>query len=276
MHQQGRPDPMGLPAAQRHAVRLWHASLEYPGWQELLPLLSAQEADRANRFAFERDARRYVASHAALRWLLGHLTGMPPKDVALRTGPTGKPVVGDGGEGLHFSLSRSGDHVLIGVAAQPLGVDIECLATSLDVAALAEVALSAREGEVFEQAEPALRRELFMRCWTRKEAILKATGQGLSVPPSAVEVLLAPGDALGHQAVVTWLGTSWQVDTVLPEPGYVGAVAVASSRRPGLPPGAGLGPRVAALSLRRILHAAKLASAPMSASECRLGLPSGA
>jgi 4'-phosphopantetheinyl transferase len=252
MYAQGRPDPAALPVAPDHAVQLWQASLECQDWKRLFPLLSPEEVSRANRFSFEREARRYAASHAVLRWLLGRLMRVPPEDVALRAEANGKPVLRDGSWGLHFSLSRSGERALVGVAARPLGVDIECLATPLDVEALAGSVFSPREREAFEQTRPGLRREVFFRSWTRKEAILKATGQGLSVPPPAAEVLLAPGDAMARRAAVTCLGSYWQVDTVLPEPGYVGAVALASLQEAGVPTDAAE-PRIATLSLQAIL-----------------------
>lgn len=229
MHLQARPNPAALPVAPKHAVQLWTASLDCPAWKELLPLLSTDEVSRLNRFSFERDARRFAVSHAVLRRLLGRLLDMPPEDVAMRAEAHGKPVLKDGGKALHFSLSRSEERTLIGVAAQPLGVDIECLTTPLDVEALAKPVFSPRERRVFEQTRPESRQEVFFRSWTRKEAILKATGQGLSISPSAAEVLLAPGDGMACQAAVTCLGSHWQVDTLLPEPGYVGAVATAFS-----------------------------------------------
>ncbi|MBL6078119.1 4'-phosphopantetheinyl transferase superfamily protein [Belnapia sp. T18] len=254
MHVQACPNPAALPVAPNRAVQLWTASLDCPAWKGLLPLLSADEVDRLNRFSFERDARRFAVSHAVLRWLLGHLLNRPPEDVALRVEAHGKPVLKDGVRALHFSLSRSAERTLVGVAAQPLGVDIECLATPLDVEALAEPVFSSREREVFEQTRPETRREVFFRSWTRKEAVLKATGQGLSIPPAAVEVLLASGDGMARQAAVTCLGSRWQVDTLLPEPGYVGAVATAFSHEaPRALAEAGLQPRIATLCLEAIL-----------------------
>jgi 4'-phosphopantetheinyl transferase len=214
-------NPTPLRSAADHAVRLWQASLEHPDWTSLLPLLSGDELRRAHRFSFERDVRRYVTSHAVLRIVLGRLTGTSPGQVVLGTEEGGRPVLGDGSKGLHVSLSRSGDLVLVGVASHPLGVDLESLAVPMDVSALPGMVFSRGECELFERTRPESRREVLLRYWTRKEAILKAAGLGLSINPQMVEVLRATDGTLAS------LGTCWEVHDVLPDTNHVGAVAFA-------------------------------------------------
>jgi 4'-phosphopantetheinyl transferase len=224
---QGGLLPAPLPAVLDAEVRLWQANLDVPDWRALLPLLSAEEQGRTQRFAFERDARRYVASHAALRSVLGPLLDLRPEDLAFQAEAGGKPVLADGGGELQFSLSHAEELALIGVAARPLGVDLEWLAVPVNVEALAGSVFSPRERAVFAQVAPRMRREVFLRGWTRKEAILKATGRGLAISPPEVEVLLAPDSIMRRQAVLTCCGSRWQVETVLPAPGYLGTVALA-------------------------------------------------
>ena len=84
-----------------------------------------------DRFFFERDARRYVVSHAVLRTVLGRIIDVPPEEVMLETEAGGRPFLRNVGMRLHFSLSRSNERVLIGAASRPLGVDIEWLAAPL-------------------------------------------------------------------------------------------------------------------------------------------------
>ena len=98
-------------------IHLWHASLAYPSWSELLTLLSEEELRRVDRFFFERDARRYVVSHAVLRTVLGRIIDVPPEEVMLETGAGGRPFLRNVGTRLHFSLSRSSERVL---SAPPL------------------------------------------------------------------------------------------------------------------------------------------------------------
>ena len=208
-------------------IHLWHASLAYPSWSELLTLLSEEELPRVDRFFFERDARRYVVSHAVLRTVLGRIIDVPPEEVMLETEAGGRPFLRNVGMRLHFSLSRSNERVLIGAASRPLGVDIEWLAAPIDADGLAATVFSAAERLVFEQTRPQTRQEMLLRCWTWKEAILKATGRGLFIPPTAAEVLLTPCSVMMGRATIVCLGSCWQVMSVLPQPGFVGAVALA-------------------------------------------------
>jgi len=109
-------------------IDLWHGSLQHTGWRNLRHLLSDEEHRRADAFAFDRDARRFVVSHSVLRTLLGRFTGIPACELKFRVEPGGKPVLEAGmSQPVHFSLSRSEELVLIGFAPRPLGVDIEWL-----------------------------------------------------------------------------------------------------------------------------------------------------
>jgi 4'-phosphopantetheinyl transferase len=108
------------------AIYLYHANLRQTGWWRLVRLLSAEERRQADAFAFERDARRFIVSHAVLRTLLGHATGIPPDELSFQREPGLKPVLeATTAQPIHFSLSRAEELVLIGLASRPLGVDIE-------------------------------------------------------------------------------------------------------------------------------------------------------
>jgi len=141
------------------ALYLYHANLRQSGWWRLVRLLSAEERRRADAFAFERDARRFIVSHAVLRILLGHATGIPPGELSFQREPGLKPVLeASKPQPLHFSLSRSEELVLIGLAWRPLGVDIEWLGKTVDTEALSDFVLSDREREAFRRLEPNDRR----------------------------------------------------------------------------------------------------------------------
>jgi len=217
----------------RGRIDLWHADLQQAGWCSLLRLLSADERHRADSFAFERDARRFIVSHAVLRSLLSHISGIPASELAFRTKGRVKPVLEASlGRPLHFSLSRSEELVLIGFASRPLGVDIEWLAKPVDTEALGDFVLSRREREVFRRLDPGDRQRAFLQCWIQKEAYLKAIGQGLYVSPATVEVCFGAGEAAGFRSIAgdSRAAARWFVDIATPREGYMGAVAIPGGR----------------------------------------------
>lgn len=212
----------------RGGIDLWHADLHHPGWRRLRDLLSAEERRRASAFAFERDARRFIVSRAVLRSLLSGVTGVPVGELKFRVEPAGKPVLETGfGQPIHFSLSRSEELVLIGLAPDPLGVDLEWLHKPVDIGVLADYALSCREQDSFKQLHACDRRKAFLQCWTVKEAYLKAIGRGLFVPPTMVEVSYF-GERAGLQSIFgdVRAASHWFVDPIVPREGYIGAVAI--------------------------------------------------
>jgi 4'-phosphopantetheinyl transferase len=216
------------------AIYLYHANLRQTGWWKLVRLLSAEERRRADAFALERDARRFIVSHAVLRTLLGDATGIPPGELSFQKKPGLKPVLAESTvQPIHFSLSRSEELVLIGLASRPLGVDTEWLAKTVDTEAVGDFVLSDREREAFRRLNPSDRQRAFLQCWTQKEAYLKAIGQGLYVSPASVEVSLGPEQAAGLKSVAgdSRAAARWFVDLVEPREGYIGAVAILGDRR---------------------------------------------
>jgi 4'-phosphopantetheinyl transferase len=175
------------PGANRKIV-LSHGSLEYADWTTLLGLLSDEERRRADRFAFERDARRFVVSHAVLRKLLGQFVDVPARELQLRAERGAKPVLKTWPHQIHFGISRSEERFLIAFASRPLGADMEWLHRKLDIGALASQVLSHREKEAIKRLGPGDRQAGFLRCWTQKEAYLKAISRGLVVSPASIEV----------------------------------------------------------------------------------------
>ncbi|MBO9623882.1 MAG: 4'-phosphopantetheinyl transferase superfamily protein [Sphingomonas sp.] len=134
------------------------------------------------RFVNPKSRERYVAAHAALRILIEAYFGLASYRQAFSTTPLGKPQLA-GYPDIQCSLSYSGDHALLGVApGAEIGLDIEQIRTITDAEDLASVYFTERE-KSFLQANspdsPAFHRD-FLRIWTRKEACLKAVGQGLN------------------------------------------------------------------------------------------------
>lgn len=207
---------------------LWWASLAVSSDQltRLSRLLDARELERARRFRILEAARRFVTARAALRKVLANHTGTPPDEIRFTTGARGKPRLADGG--LHFNASDSGDWVVVAVAGEELGVDLEVLRPLHRPAALAERICTERELESVLRLPELERDAALLRLWTCKEAGLKAIGVGLSGGLRNVEIDLdGPG---GIPQLVELCGDrrSWQLQTADPRPGILCTVVLPS------------------------------------------------
>jgi 4'-phosphopantetheinyl transferase len=154
----------------------------------LLRLLSADERVRHARLRQPADRDRYLVAHALLRILLGGRLGIAPAAVVL-TGGGSKPRLAGPSPAHEFSLSHSGRRVVVAITADtPVGVDVERVCADRDLDALIERVLGPSERLVLTRLVGAARREAFYRYWVRKEAAVKATGDGLRVPLDAITV----------------------------------------------------------------------------------------
>lgn len=225
------PGPTGL-RLDRDEVHVWRGDLAVAPDRlaALAATLAPDEHDRAARFHFERDRRRFVAGRGILRAVLARHAGCPATALRFRYGPRGKPALeGDGGGGdLRFNVSHSGDLALVAVArGREIGVDVEALRPDL-TPGLAERFFSPAEVAALSALPPAARPAAFFACWTRKEAFVKATGDGLSLPLDAFDVSLAPGEppALLRVADDPHGPDRWRLVALEPAPGFAAALAV--------------------------------------------------
>ncbi len=153
-----------------------------------LDLLSPGEITRAARFTVEHPRRVFVTARAALRRALGTWLSLDPAAFVFLLGPHGKPRL-DPPSSLRFNLSHSGDSIVIALTEGiDLGVDVEELDRHTPTERLARRFFTQAEARAVEQAPEADRNRIFFHCWTAKEAVLKATGSGLTVPVREVEV----------------------------------------------------------------------------------------
>ncbi|MUL43421.1 4'-phosphopantetheinyl transferase superfamily protein [Streptomonospora sp. PA3] len=173
--------------------RLWWASPRDAS-PALLDLLDAGERERHARLRLAADRDRYLVAHALARLALAREAGCAPAEVAFtlhcracerhpepRPDPHGKPLPAGPAAGLEISLSHSGDRVLLALAhGVPVGADVERIAPDRDTAGLADYCLRPRERRDLDGLPPGQRAEGFFGYWARKEALLKATGEGLS------------------------------------------------------------------------------------------------
>jgi 4'-phosphopantetheinyl transferase len=198
------------------------------------PLLSADEGERASRFHFERDRRRFTASRALLRIVLGAYLHSAPESLRFRYSDQGKPAL-DGEHlkgGLMFNVSHSGGVALFAITrGREIGVDVERVRRSSDLEAIARRFFSACEQMQLAALEPEQRGEAFFRCWTRKEAYIKARGEGLSMPLDQFDVSIGVGDqnALLATRPDPAEAHRWSVRDVPTDPDYAAAVAAAGN-----------------------------------------------
>ncbi len=190
--------------------------------------LDAEEARRADRYFFERDRRRFAASRLAQRALLAGYCGVDARDISYRTGEHGKPALdGPVASPPHFSLSRSGDLALFAISRLgPVGVDVEAVEESAGLALVAEDHFAEPEKAALAAAAGDDRLATFYRIWTGKEAILKATGEGLTGDLRAIVV--SAGPAAGPHSVNGRISEAaqWTLVDLHPAAGWRGAVAI--------------------------------------------------
>lgn len=194
----------------------------------LLPLLDREERARAMRFHFAQDRDRFIARRGRLRLLLGSYLGEAAQDIVFRINDYGKPlVVGD--DGLQFSLSHSHGVALCAIAwGHRVGCDLEWRDAELASRETADRLFSARERSDLHRLSSHQWIEGFYNCWTRKEAFVKALGQGLSYPLERFDVSVVPGEP----AIVTSCVGDWSMDAFIPRPGFQAAVVVEGAAQP--------------------------------------------
>ena len=180
-----------LPSALSCA--LWRVDLDAAPAPDAVRALSAAESERARRFVFARDRSRYVAAHVALRQTLAGPARHHAAQLRFTAGRFGKPALEAAG-GLHFNLSHSQGVALIALSGEAeVGVDVELVRPMNDASDLAANYFDPAERDALSAIGPGPARDLaFFRCWTRKEACLKAAGVGLGLDTRSFHVGVEP------------------------------------------------------------------------------------
>ena len=225
----------GLLRIGQREVHLWSIWLSAPDavLAHYRSMLSLEEGQRAERFTFQHLKHSYILSRGGLRILLAHYLGCPPDQIGLICGPRGKPAL-PGSARIQFNASHSGQMAVFAFTVGcELGVDVEQIRELDDLESIAARFFSAEEATELLSLKPDERVLGFFRCWTRKEAFVKAVGGGLAIPLNSFQVTLLPGVPARFVQITSDLENAgaWTLQHLELAPGYVGALAYRDSQR---------------------------------------------
>lgn len=217
-------------------VHIWSVELDALASKlhHLRTFLSGDELEKSARFRFDRHRNRYVAAHGWMRNVLGRYVSLPPTRLQFDSGPKGKPfLIGDANSrALQFNMAHSETMALLAISPTArVGVDVERVRPMPDADELVSRFFSRREADQFRDVPADRKGEAFFNLWTRKEAWLKATGEGIAHLLAQVEVAFLPSEParLLELPKEYETATGWSLSSFSPAPGYIGAMAVESA-----------------------------------------------
>jgi 4'-phosphopantetheinyl transferase len=187
------------PRLGENEVHVWRADLDQPPatLQALFAILTEDERSRSARFCFARDAERFVVARGLLRTILGLYLQEQPARLRFRYNAFGKPELSTPADrqSLRFNISHSQNQALFALSSEwEIGVDIEYVREVFDMRELADCVFSPYEVSALRVLPAYEQTQAFFNCWTRKEAYVKARGEGFSFPLDCFDVSLAPGE----------------------------------------------------------------------------------
>lgn len=230
---QAWPDGPEHPLLKSGEVHVWRACLDISSglFRQLWATLSPDERLRAERFHFQRDREHFVAARGGLRDIVGRYTGSAPESLRFAYDEFGKPrLSGEAGlESLRFNVSHSHGVALYAVASgREVGVDLEYVREEFACQEIAERFFSRREVAALNALPVEERAAAFFDCWTRKEAYIKALGEGLSHPLHLFTVSLNPDQpaALLYTDDDPKEAARWSLSELFPGQGFRAALAL--------------------------------------------------
>ena len=209
-------------------MHVWRLSLDRPP-ERFVQLLQADEVARANRFYFEKDRKHFVVARGFLRLLLAWYLHTEAKQLQFVYGAWGKPsLAGEFCETqLRFNMSHSHGVALYAVTeGREIGIDVEHVRADFASDDIARRFFSSHEVGVLCELPEDDRVSAFFRCWTRKEAYIKATGRGMSQPLDGFDVTLGSGDDVALLRAEDGSHERWRLVDIAVGAGYAGALAV--------------------------------------------------
>lgn len=221
-----------FPKIPAGVARVWHWPLHVSALEvrDLRKVLSPDELERAERYRFDRHRNEFISTRAVLRMVLASYTAQSAGSLSFDYSAQGKPALKNGPPDLRFNVSHTeGLAVLAVVRDREIGVDAEKIRPQPDAQKLAKRFFSVREHRFLEKLSGDELQRAFFRCWTRKEAYIKAKGEGLSLPLHAFDVSLEedqPAALVGTRPDPTEAGR-WTLCDLSVGQGYAAALAVA-------------------------------------------------
>ena len=215
------PQELSLPQDELHT---WLAWLDVQPLERtrLCSYLSKDEVSRAERFVFPRDRDHFIVARGRLRELLGKYLHCSPDAVQFKTGRYGKLSLLDDGNQLRFNLSHSHGLALYGFCmGRELGIDTDKIQPEFAGEEIAQRYFSTAEQRDLAEVRKELRATAFFLGWTRKEAYIKAHGDGLQIALDSFDVSLKPGEPETLRSADNW---RWCMRSFVPAPEFVAAV----------------------------------------------------
>jgi len=229
------PPRASAPPLAPNEIHVWATTLTPTSadFETRAKTLSAEETERAHKFKFEKHRNRFIAGRGALRQILAPYLGANPTDLLFSYSSNGKPQLANDSaiKGIHFNLAHSENVALVAVTRiGNVGVDVEHVRPVENVDHLVARFFSARENEAFQKVPDREKPVAFFNLWTRKEALLKATGEGITRSLSLVEVSFLPGEPAQLLAIAgdAAKAAEWALRDFSPAKSFAGAVAIRS------------------------------------------------
>jgi 4'-phosphopantetheinyl transferase len=218
----------GQPPLKDGEIHVWRVDLnqEASGVQKLFETLSPDEKQKAERYRFEKDRNHFAAARGSLRKILGVYLGVSPDQIRFSYNRYGKPFLNTENQRIRFNVSHSHGVALVAVTrGREIGIDIEFINDDLAVLKTAEKVFSPAETSMLKNLSPNLQTAAFFSVWTRKEALLKAIGEGFSYSPKQFTVSAAERETLSFTNNFQ-TARNWSLTTLPAAPDYAAALAV--------------------------------------------------
>jgi 4'-phosphopantetheinyl transferase len=195
---------IAVPPLSPGVVHLWEVDLDHFIFNDVL---SEDERARAAKFRFDHDRKRFTSGRTALRLLLAGYLNTNPEKIIFTYGPAGKPCIAN--PSLAFNLAHSGASAILAFAhGGYIGADVELIRSMDDMSSVAQCSFAPGEFQRWQALPADQKTRAFYRCWTRKEAYLKAIGEGIAHRLQKFEVAFEPGAA---PAILTGAEGHWTV-----------------------------------------------------------------